>query len=182
MIAPSRLKININPSKIFPIFLQSVTAANGTITNRIRAGDLGHDFAGTNYISYFERAQLFITPAFDTEQLTSMALWADGGSIETVGGEPVRATLRVRARATNNPGEKGFLTVAEDNTQSNSKANKLVVNDFAVASNYKMDIRLFGRFINYRIDDASADATTALNNKAWSISGLQLDVKKGGTR
>ena len=174
---------NINPSKIFPIFLESVTASNGDITNRIRAGDLGYDFAGTNYVSYFERAQLSITPAFDTEQLTSMALWADGGSIETIGGEPVRATLRVRARATNNPGEKAFLTVAEDNAQSNSKANKLVINDFVVASNYKTDVRLFGRFLNYRIDDAqSANATTAANNKAWSISGLQLDVKKGGTR
>ena len=173
----------INPSKIFPIFLESVTASNGDITNRIRAGDLGYDFAGTNYVSYFERAQLSITPAFDTEQLTSMALWADGGSIETVGGEPVRATLRVRARATNNPGEKAFLTVAEDNAQSNSKANKLVVNDFTVASNYKTDMRLFGRFLNYRVDDAqSANASTAANNKAWNISGLQLDVKKGGTR
>jgi len=173
----------INPSKVFPIFLESVTATNGDITNRIRAGDLGYDFAGTNYVSYFERTQLSITPAFDTEQLTSIALWADGGSIETVGGEPVRATLQVRARATNNPGEKAFLTVAEDNAQSNSKANKLVVNNFVVASNYKTDMRLFGRFLNYRVDDAqSANAATANNNKAWNISGLQLDVKKGGTR
>ena len=174
---------NINPSKIFPIFLESVTASNGDITNRIRAGDLGYDFAGTNYVSYFERAQLSISPSFDTEQLTSIALWADGGSIETVGGEPVRATLQVRARATNNPGQKAFLTVAEDNTQSDAKANKLVVNGFSVASDYKTDARMFGRFLNYRIDDAqTANALTANNNKAWNISGLQLDVKKGGTR
>ena len=174
---------NINPSKIFPIFLQSVTAANGTITNRIRAGDLGHDFAGTNYVSYFERIEMSISPTFDTEQLTSIALWADGGSIESVGGEPVRATLRLRARTTNNPGQLSYLTVAEDNAQSNAKANKLVVNDFVVASNYKSDIRAFGRFINYRVDDAqTAAATTAANNKAWNVSGLQLDVKKGGTR
>jgi len=174
---------NINPSKIFPIFLQSVTAANGTITNRIRAGDLGHDFAGTNYVSYFERIEMSISPTFDTEQLTSIALWADGGSIETVGGEPVRATLRLRARTTNNPGQLSYLTVAEDNAQSNAKANKLVVNDFVVASDYKSDIRAFGRLINFRVDDAqTAAAATAANNKAWNVSGLQLDVKKGGTR
>ena len=173
----------INATNKYPIFLQSVTAANGDITNRIRAGDLGYDFAGTNYVSYFERIEMSISPTFDTEQLTSIALWADGGSIETVGGEPVRATLRIRARTTNNPGQLSYLTVAEDNAQNNAKANKLVVNDFVVASNYKSDIRAFGRLINYRVDDAqAAAAATAANNKAWNISGLQLDVKKGGTR
>ena len=173
----------INATKIYPILLQSETAANGDITNRIRVADLGFTFAGTNYVSYFERIELSISPTFDTEQVNSMALWADGGSIETVGGEPVRATLRIRARATNNPGQLSYLTVAEDNTQSNAKANKLVVNDFGVASNYKSDMRVFGRLINYRIDDAqAANANTAANNKAWNVSGLQLDIKKGGKR
>ena len=173
----------INATNIYPILLQSETASNGDITNRIRVADLGFTFAGTNYVSYFERVELSISPTFDTEQVNSMALWADGGSIETVGGEPVRATLRIRARATNNPGQLSYLTVAEDNTQSNAKANKLVVNDFGVASNYKSDMRVFGRLINYRIDDAqAANANTAANNKAWNVSGLQLDVKKGGKR
>ena len=173
----------INATNIYPILLQSETASNGDITNRIRVADLGFTFAGTNYVSYFERIELSISPTFDTEQVNSMALWADGGSIETVGGEPVRATLRIRARATNNPGQLSYLTVAEDNTQSNAKANKLVVNDFGVASNYKSDMRVFGRLINYRIDDAqAANANTAANNKAWNVSGLQLDVKKGGKR
>ena len=173
----------INATKIYPILLQSETASNGDITNRIRVADLGFTFAGTNYVSYFERIELSISPTFDTEQVNSMALWADGGSIEAVGGEPVRATLRIRARATNNPGQLSYLTVAEDNTQSNAKANKLVVNDFGVASNYKSDMRVFGRLINYRIDDAQAtNANTAANNKAWNVSGLQLDVKKGGKR
>tara|TARA_A100001015_G_scaffold10811_2_gene12987 strand:- start:6207 stop:10457 length:4251 start_codon:yes stop_codon:yes gene_type:complete len=173
----------INATKIYPILLQSETAANGTITNRIRVADLGFTFAGANYVSYFERIELSISPTFDTEQVNSMALWADGGSIEAVGGEPVRATLRIRARSTNNPGQLSYLTVAEDNTQSNAKANKLVVNDFNVASNYKSDMRVFGRLINYRIDDAqAANATTAANNKAWNVSGLQLDVNKGGKR
>jgi len=173
----------INATKIYPILLQSETASDGTITNRIRVADLGFTFAGTNYVSYFERIELSISPTFDTEQVNSIALWADGGSIETVGGEPVRATLRIRARATNNPGQLSYLTVAEDNTQNNAKANKLVVNDFNVASNYKSDMRVFGRLINYRIDDAqTANANTAANNKAWNVSGLQLDVKKGGKR
>ena len=70
---------------------------------------------------------------------------------------------------------------AEDNTKTNAKRNKLVINDFEIASSYKVDLRVLGRFINYRIDDANADNTVA-NNKAWNISGLQLTVSKGGIK
>jgi hypothetical protein len=171
---------NINPTKLYPIFAES-GFSSGTLFNRIRAGDLGYTFGGTNYISYFEKQQMSITPNFDTENLSALALWADGGSIETVGGEPQRATLRVRSRATNYPGEKPFLTTVEDNTQTNAKRNKLVINDFIIASSYKVDLRVLGRFINYRIDDANVNNTVA-NNKAWNISGLQLTVSKGGIK
>jgi len=172
----------INPNKIFPIFLQSATSDAGVITNWIRAADLGYDFAGSNYTSYFEREQMSVTPTFDTEQVDSLALWADGGTVTTVGGEPQRATLRVRSRTTNSPGEKAYITTAEDNTQSNAKANKLVVNDFTIASDYKVDLRVNGRLLNYRVDDASADNSSSPNNKAWNVSGLQLEVKKSGVK
>ena len=152
--------------------------------NRIRAGDLTFSFDGTPYVSYVERQQLSITPIFDTEELQSMSLWADGGTATTVGGDLNRATLRLRARSTNNPGDPAYLTVAEDNTQTNSKANKLVVNDFTVTQNYKMDVRITGRFLNYRIDDANADASTyaSTNVNAWNISGFQLSINKGGIK
>ena len=173
-----------NPNKLFPIFAES-GFTSGTLFNRIRAADLGHDFGGTPYISYAEREQLSITPNFDTETLNSIALWADGGTITTVGGEPQRATLQLRARATNYPGEQAFLTVPEDNTQSNAKSNKLVVNDFVVADSYKTDMRITGRFLNYRIDDAAPDTSssyTGSNVRAWNLSGLQLGVMKGGVK
>ena len=175
---------NINPNKSFPIFAES-GYTEGTLFNRIRAGDLGYDFGGTNYISYIERQQMSITPNFDTETVESIALWADGGTIATVGGEPQRATLHVRARGTNYPGEDPFLTTEEDNTKSNAKANKLTINDFTVASSYKVGTRTQGRFINYRIDDANKSTSSsysAANNKAWNISGLQMKVSKGGER
>lgn len=171
---------NINPNKIYPIFAQS-GFNSGTLFNRIRAADLTHTFAGTNYVSYFEKEQMNISPTFDTEEVSSIALWADGGSITTVGGEPQPATLRVRARGTNYPGENAYLTVAEDNTQTNAKRNKLLVNDFVVASNYKIDTRISGRFINYRVDDANA-TNAANNDKAWNVSGLQMTVNKGGIK
>jgi len=174
----------INPTKVFPVFAES-GYISGTLFNRLRAADLGYDFGGTNYISYFERSQMSITPNFDTETVETIALWADGGTIETVGGEPQRATLQVRSRGTNYSGENAYLTVAEDNTQTNAKKNKLVVNDFVVGSAYKVDTRIQGRFINYRVDDALASTASgyvASNNKAWNISGLQLKVRKGGDR
>ena len=174
----------VNPNEIFPIFAQS-GYVNGVLFNRLRAADLGHDFGGAAYISYAEREQMSITPNFDTETLGNLALWADGGSIVTVGGEPQRATLQIRARATNNPGELPYLTTAEDDTQSDARRNKLTVNDFVVGSSYKSDLRITGRFLNYRIDDAAASTAAGYagsNVRAWNVSGLQLRVSKGGTR
>lgn len=174
----------VNPNEIFPIFAQS-GYVSGVLFNRLRAADLGHDFGGTAYISYAEREQMSITPNFDTENLGNIALWADGGTIATVGGEPQRATLQVRARATNSPGELAYLTTAEDDTQSDARRNRLTVNDFVVASSYKADVRITGRFLNYRIDDAAASTAAGYvgsNTRAWNVSGLQLRVTKGGTR
>jgi hypothetical protein len=175
---------NINPNKVFPIFAQS-GFSGGTLFNRLRAGDLSYTFGGANYISYFEREQMSITPNFDTETVKTIALWADGGTAVTVGGELQRATLQVRARGTNYPGEEPYLTVAEDNTQTNAKRNRLVVNDFVIASAHKVDTRVQGRLINYRIDDAAASTAAgyvASNNKAWNISGLQMVISRGGIK
>jgi len=174
----------VNPNEIFPIFAQS-GYVSGVLFNRLRAADLGYDFGGTAYISYAEREQMSITPNFDTETLGSLALWADGGTIATVGGTPQRATLQVRARATNNPGELPYLTTAEDDTQTDARRNKLTVNDFVVGSSYKTDLRSTGRFLNYRIDDAAASTSagyTGSNTRAWNVSGLQLRVTKGGAK
>ena len=173
-----------NPNKIFPIFAQS-GYVSGTLFNRIRAADLGYDFEGTPYVSYVEREQLSITPNFDTETLNTIAVWADGGTITSVGGTPQRATLQIRARATNNSGELAYLTAEEDNTQTDAKANKLTVNDFTVADAYKTDLRITGRFLNYRIDDANPRTNvdyTGTNTNAWNLSGFQLGVKKGGAK
>ena len=175
---------NINPTKVFPIFAES-GFDGATLFNRLRAGDLGYDFAGTKYISYFERQQMSITPNFDTETIKDIALWADGGTVVTVGGEPQRATLQIRARGTNYPGENPYLTTVENDAASGAKRNKLTVNDFIIASSYKADIRAQGRFINYRVDDAASDTSTAYtasNNKAWNISGLQMTISRGGER
>ena len=51
-----------------------------------------------------------------------------------------------------------------------------VTGTFNVASSYKSDARLSGRFISYRIDDGTSTATS------WNLTGLQIEVQEGGTR
>jgi hypothetical protein len=175
----------VNPNKSFPLFAESFYDGAGVLSNCIHAGDIGYTFSGTPYISFVERQQVSINPDFKTDSLESMALWADGGTATTVGGALQRATLQVRSRCTNYPGEEPYLITPEDNTQSDARANKFVTNSYTVANDYKVDLRLFGRFLNYRIDDAAASLASGYvgtNINGWNISGLQLGVSIGGTR
>ena len=173
---------DVNPNKIFPIFAQAEVASDDSIENRIRAADIGYTFDGDNYLSYVEKSEMFIMPDFTTEGLDSMALWAGGGEQLPTQTQPLRATLQVRARATNYPGDLPLLTRDEiAGTSSKALNNKLVTNDFVVADDYKVDLRIFGRFLNYRIDDGDSDGD-ANTNKPWNISGIQLDVSKGGRK
>ena len=160
----------VNNLKKFPIFAQS----EGT-SNRLRVADLGFDFAGTEYVSFFERDQLSITTTFNTETVNSMVLWADGASREDITNNLLRATLHIRTRGTNASGTESLLTSTATNDA------KLITNSFVVATDYKVDARVQGRFINYRIDDAALDYSAA-NSREWHVSGLQLETLRGGTR
>jgi hypothetical protein len=170
----------VNDLKKFPIFAQSEiivdpSTGNPVESNRLRVADLGFDFAGTEYVSFFERDQLSITTTFNTETVNSMVLWADGFTREDVTNNLLRATLHIRTRGTNASGTESLLTSTDTNDA------KLVINSFVVATDYKVDARVQGRFINYRIDDAALDYTAA-NNREWHVSGLQLETLRGGTR
>ena len=167
-----------NPNRLFPIFIQTQSAIQDdgsvTLNNRIRAADVGFTFGGTGYRSFVERATIGMTPEFDTEQLTSIALWADGGTQLEIGEAVRQATLRVSVRGTNSPGETTDLTVPDTDS---SETNRKVINDFAVGEDYKVDTRIHGRFVNYRIDDQGS-----FNNVEWNLSGFQFDITKGGRR
>ena len=101
--------------------------------------------------AYIERKRLALTPEFDTEELASMALLADGGD-----------TVTINVQGTNAPGE-----LLPDGIMSNLKT-------FTIETEYKQDIRVHGRFLNYRL---THDFTSNMN-----LAGMQFDVKKGGTR
>ena len=109
------------------------------------------DVGGNSYSSYLERKRMALAPEFDTETLNSIALMYSG-----------TADLEMLFESTNAPGDEGTIG---GSTYS-----------FTGASSWKTDIRIQGRFLNYRIADASD------NESPWSLTGFQLDVGKGGTR
>ena len=107
---------------------------------------------GPGYLdsAYIERDRLALTPEFDTETLIAMALLVDGDD-----------TVDINVRGSNTPGD------LDGTTDSPTKA-------FDIANDYKTDIRVHGRFLNYRLSHAT---TNSMN-----LSGMQFDVLKGGTR
>ncbi len=108
----------------------------------------------TEYSSYVERQRLAITPEFDTETLASVALLVtgtDGLNLEMLG----TSTPNV---------EYDF----------DSMGNDLIHESFTFtgSSDYKTDVRIHGRFLNYRIG----------SNTDWQLSGMQYEIRKGGQR
>ena len=139
----------------------------------------GDDFPQP-YPSYYERVQLTLTPEFDTEQLTSIALWADGSTPQFLRGVDQHNQLDVRISTTNYPGEVTTLDPLPTTQSTNS-------NLFNVSADYKIDMRLHGRFINYRVTDATpipanSEGINPSREAEWRVSGMQADIMKGGTR
>ena len=139
----------LNKSKPFPILAQATADAN----NKMLVANVGYTFNGTEYTSYLEREGLSVTPEFYTEQFSSIALLTQG-----------TGTLNVKTIATNSPGAAIDFT------------SPTVTGTFNVASSYKSDSRLNGRFVSYRIDDGTTTTTS------WNLSGIQIEVQDGGTR
>ena len=102
------------------------------------------------YNSYVERRRLSLSPEFDTETLMSAALKVEGNS-----------TLALQVVGSNIP--------ALDTDPASGTSYT-----FTSSTDYKVDIRENGRFLNYKLGE------TATN--PWNISGLQYEIKKGGSK
>jgi len=149
---------NVNNNKLFPVLAQVCTSGTSNSGSSILAADVGYKHrslanAEVNYTSYLEREGLSMTPEFYTEQFHSIALLTQG-----------TGTLNVKTISSNAP------AVAID------FASPTVTGTFAIATAYKSDVRLNGRFLNYRIDDGTTTSTS------WNLTGLQIEVQEGGTR
>ena len=165
----------VNLNKEYPIFANSLLdAQTGGLTQSYRGGDIGFLYDTEAYESYVERVELALAPEFNTEEIHSLALHADGGTRESFNGPTRQAVLKIRTYGTDSPGFNAGQFNDTDLSGDNS---------FQIGDDYKMDIRTHGRFINYRITDKLSDSDT--DNRlgtAWNLSGLQVDVSRGGRR
>ena len=131
----------------FPIFAAGRSFPDGTSSNKVLAAEIGYsipDFTGgpnLGYSSFVERKQMALSPEFDTEQLQSIALWTDGSTPIQFLGEDRFNVLQLSASTTNNPG------------QATDLSNSQFTNTHYVSEDYKMDTRLTGRFLNWRLSD-----------------------------
>ena len=163
-----------------PQYLFTPRATTPDLVNFTETINPGTDDFPRDYESYIERVQMAIQPEFDTEQINSLALWADGSTPEFLRGAQLHNRLDVRVAATNYPGQ---LTSLGDRTMIPNG----VANMFNISEDYKVDIRVHGRFLNYRVTDGgTVDEMTETgdfsNQAEWRLSGMQADVMKGGTR
>lgn len=88
----------------------------------------------TAYESFIERKRLGMSPEFDTETLSAIAMKVEGAN----------ATLTMNVKGSNYPGSDVDPTTG-------------VSNDFVVASDYKIGIRESGRFLNYKLTETATN-------------------------
>ncbi len=148
----------VNFNKLFPVLAQVCTSGTSNSGSSILAADVGYQHrslanAAANYTSYLERESMSMTPEFYTEQFHSIALLTQGAG-----------TLNVKTISSNAP------------ASTIDFSSPTVTGTFAIATAYKSDARLNGRFLSYRIDDGTNTATS------WNLAGLQIEVQEGGTR
>ncbi len=117
---------------------------------------------GSNYESYISRSSAPLTPEFDVEYLSSVALWVDKDTNSNI-------DIDFRFRTTDFPGQAVTPSLA---TSGNAKGNTV----FTIGKDYKADTRVNGRFLHWKITDNGAASSK------WKLIGMQLDMGKGGRR
>ena len=159
VLANGSLSANVDPSVSRPIFVLSGDIYGVDFNNKYT------DINNANYESYIERIEAPMSPEFDVESLSSVALWASKDVSADI-------DLRLRFRTTNAPGASLASNPLTTNGTVGDSENPL----FTIGKDYKTDARLNGRLLNFRFTDESNVS------KNWRLSGIQLEVKKGGRR
>ena len=201
-------KTQINFTVEFPIFAATRPWPDGAVTNKVISADIGYSRpaylrpevarveepdedpttalisitgqdAPTGYESFIERRQMAMAPEYTTEQLASVAMWTDGSTQEHFRGPDRYNALKFQATPTNNPG-----------AAANYLSSTALSNTQFISEGYKVDMRVTGRFLNWRItDQIDTDYpdfnvyNKTFNQKSeWRLSGLQFDIDQAGRR
>ena len=158
------------------------TGADLDVTEEARqaSGDFefGQD-APENYISFIERKQQGLSPEFTTETLNSVAMWTDGRTQARFRDTTFLYNyLELKVTPSDNPGHN--VDLSGDTTLQNTQF---------ISEDYKVDTRITGRFVNWRISDGVESASlpnepnkTFSHQADWRLSGLQFSVGPAGRR
>ena len=150
------LSIDVDPTVLRPILSSGDDIFAADVVGKYSLID------GTGYESYLERIDAAITPEFGTESVSSIALWTSSDA-------EVKPTLRFRIRPTDNTAEVLSPALSLGNSGPTNTS-------FTIGQDYKADVRVNGRFLNYRLTDESQTTSD------WALSGMQLAILQGGKR
>jgi hypothetical protein len=115
-----------NPNERVPLFSYST---------EIMYGDKTYSLVNSSaYESFIERKKLGMSPEFDTETLSNIAMKIEGAN----------AVLTMNVKGSNYPGADVDPTTG-------------VSNNFDVSSDYKIGIRETGRFLNYKLTETATN-------------------------
>ena len=150
------LSSEINPHTLRPILSKSEIIFGADFKDVYKLVD------NSPYESYIERKDIAMTPEFDVETISSVALW-----VSTDSGEVVNTRLRVRS--TDAPGEQLDTGLNLGNSGPTNPP-------FKIGEDYKTDVRLTGRLLHLRYTDEG------LITSDWKLIGMQYEIGKGGRR
>ena len=134
----------------------------GVEAGRISASDVTDASFGGNIQSYVERKNIHVQPTKETEMIQTLF-------IDTMG-TGTDAEFTIRLRVTNAAGQQDSVNLSSAGTGNTAYTFDYNGDD----SDYKTDVRLTGRILNYRIEDNSQNE--------WSIASIAMEVGQGGTR
>lgn len=144
---------NVWTKRDLPTATNAMSAIRGDLLLSAPTKLVGVD--GSSFLSgaFLERKRMAVTPEFDTESVSGMALLFDGPS-----------KVNIKYDGSDKVGES-----------INFSSNAAI--PFDTSLEYKADVRFNGRFLNYRIESQSNEVTLD-----WNLTGYQIQVSKGGSR
>ena len=139
-------------------------------TYNVVAFDVGFSEMNSSFTSYVERKNIHVRPTKETESIKVVFIDTEGDApADPVIGDN-DSTFAVRLRTTNAAGQADRVDLSQDSADNES----YMFTYGGVQADYKTDVRLTGRILNYRIEDTSG--------QDWSIAELGLEIGEGGTR
>ena len=134
-------------------------------TYTVQAFDVTSGANGSDITSYVERRNIHLRPTKHTEMVHTFFLDAEGDAGSTTD----TPQFNVRVRVTN---AAGLANTVDLSTDTGNEAYTFTYG--GLQADYKTDIRIHGRILNYRIEDVS--------QLDWSIAEMGIELGTGGTR